>query len=185
MTRQGRQKGSFFPYCVALLVAGATSVFAQTPAPPSFVGQRIVEVQMVTEGRLIEDPAIRALIETHVGAPLSMKQVRESITHIFGLGRFQDVQVDALPAPGGVSLRYNLVPLHNVQAIEFRGQPSLALSSALVRSSVTSRFGTSPPPGRAQEIARLVEQLYRDHGFLGATVTATATERHDPDRTLL
>lgn len=185
MTRQGRQKGSFFPYCVALLVAGATSVFAQTPAPPSFVGQRIVEVQMVTEGRLIEDPAIRALIETHVGAPLSMTQVRESITHIFGLGRFQDVQVDALPAPGGVSLRYNLVPLHNVQAIEFRGQPSLALSSALVRSSVTSRFGTSPPPGRAQEIARLVEQLYRDHGFLGATVTATATERHDPDRTLL
>ncbi len=62
-----------------------------------------------------------------------MAQVRESITHIFGLGRFQDVQVDALAAPGGVSLRYNLVPLHNVQRVDFRGQPSLALSRALVR----------------------------------------------------
>ena len=140
---------------------------------------------MVSEERLIEDPAVRALIETRVGDALSMTQVRESIAHIFGLGRFQDVQVNALPAPGGVSLRYNLVPLHTVQAIDFRGQPSLALSSDLVRSAVTNRFGTSPAPGRAQEMARFVEQLYRDHGFLGAVVTPTATERHDPDRTLL
>ena len=169
---------------LAFFLTAATSLFAQTPAS-SFVGQRIVEVQMVSEERLIEDPAIRALIETHVGDPLSMTQVRESITHIFGLGRFQDVQVNALSAPGGVSLRYNLVPLHSVQAMEFRGLPSLVLSSDLLRSAVTSRFGTSPPPGRAQEIARFIEQLYRDHGFLGAAVTAKATERHDPDRTLL
>jgi outer membrane protein insertion porin family len=176
---------SLIPCFVALLLlASATVLFAQTP-PASFVGQHIVEVQMVSEDRLIEDPAIRALIETHVGEPLSMTQVRESITHIFGLGRFQDVQVNALPAPGGVSLRYNLVPLHSVQAMEFRGLPSLMLSSDLLRSAVTSRFGTSPAPGRAQEIARFIEQVYRDHGFLGAAVTATATERHDPDRTLL
>jgi len=170
-------------FSLVLLISSA--VFAQTPAPTSFVGQRIVEVQTVSEERLIEDPAIRVLIETHVGDPLSMAQVRESIMHIFGLGRFQDVQVNALPAPGGVSLRYNLVPLHNVQAMDFRGEPALALSSGLVRSAVTSRFGTSPLPGRAQEIATFVEQLYRDHGFLGAVVTASATERHDPDRTLL
>ena len=166
----------------ALLIA--SRVFAQTP-PASFVGQQIVEVQMVSEGRPIEDPAIRALIETHVGDPLSMTQVRESITHIFGLGRFQDVQVSALPAPGGVSLQYNLVPLHTVQSMDFRGVPSLVLSGSLIRSAVTGKFGTSPAPGRAQDIARFIEQLYRDHGFLTTAVTATATERHDPDRTLL
>ena len=31
-------------------------------------------------------------------------------------------------APGGVALRYNLVPLHNVQRVDFRGTPSLGLS---------------------------------------------------------
>src|ERR1043165_4934933 len=90
------------PFClVALLIS--SHVFAQAPAPTSFVGQRIVEVQMVSEERPIEDPTVRALIETHVGDALSMTHVRESITHIFGLGRFQDVQVNALAAAGGVS----------------------------------------------------------------------------------
>ncbi len=174
------------PFCLvpfALLISSAVS--AQAPAPTSFVGQRIVQVEMVSEDRPVDDPAIRALIETRVGDPLSMAQVRESITHIYGLGRFQDIQVNALTAPGGVSLRYNLVPLHTVQAMDFRGTPTLALSSGLVRSAVISRFGASPPPGRAQEIARFIEQFYRDHGFLVASVSATATERHDPDRTLL
>jgi outer membrane protein assembly factor BamA len=170
--------------CALFVLAVASSLRAQTPAA-SFVGQRIVQVEMVSEDRPVDDPAIRALIETRVGDPLSMAQVRESITHIYGLGRFQDIQVNALTAPGGVALRYNLVPLHNVQAMDFRGTPSLALSSGLVRSAVISRFGASPPPGRAQEIARFIEQFYRDHGFLVASVSATATERHDPDRTLL
>ena len=91
---------------------------AQSPAA-SYVGQRILDVQLVAEGRPIADPMIAGLVETHVGDALSMSQVRESITHIFGLGRFQDVQVEATPASGGITLRYNLIPLHNVQRVEF------------------------------------------------------------------
>jgi len=157
---------------------------AQSPAA-SYAGQRILDVQLVAEGRPIVDPMIVGLVETHVGDSLSMSQVRESITHIFGLGRFQDVQVEATSTPAGVSLRYNLVPLHNVQRVEFRGTPSLALSADTLRDAVTGRFGTSPPPGRAQEIARFIEQHYHDRGYLAATAVPNATERHDPDRTLL
>ena len=157
---------------------------AQVPAA-SYVGQRILDVQLVAEGRPIADPMIAGLVETHVGDALSMSQVRESITHIFGLGRFQDVQVEATPAPGGITLRYNLIPLHNVQRVEFRGTPSLALSADALRDAVIGRFGTSPPPGRAQEIARFIEQHYHDRGYLAAAVVPNATERHDPDRTLL
>ena len=164
-------------------VAGA-GASAQTP-PTAFIGQRVVEVRVAAEGRAISDPMIGRLVETHVGDPLSMAQVRESITHIFGLGRFQDVQVEATPAAGGVALRYNLVPLHNVQRIDFRGSPSLGLSADTLRDSVASRFGGSPPPGRAQEIGKFIEQLYHDRGFLAAAVVTNATERHDPDRTLL
>ena len=81
----------------------------------------VVEVGLLSEGRPVEDPAAAALIETQVGEPLSMAEVRESITHLFGLGRFQDVRVDATDAPGGVRLRYDLIPLHSVQRSELPG----------------------------------------------------------------
>ena len=68
-----------------------------------------------------------------------MTAVRESITHLFGLGRFQDVRVEALDAPGGVLLRYDLVPLHSVQRVDFRG--TLGLSEGLLRRTMTNRFG--------------------------------------------
>jgi len=179
-----RTWGAVLVAAVAVVACGVPPAAAQTPAT-AFVGQRVVQVDLVAEGRPVDDPMIMGLVETHVGDPLAMAKIRESITHIFGLGRYQDVQVDATSAAGGVALRYNLVPLHNVQRVDFRGTPSLGLSEDLLRDAVSGRFGASPPPGRAQEIARVLEQLYHDRGFLTAVVVANATERHDPDRTLL
>ena len=162
----------------------------------AYIGKPIVEVGVLSEGRAVEDPAATALIETQVGEPLSMAAVRESITHLFGLGRFQDVRVDATDVPGGVRLRYDLIPLHSVQQVDFRpvvtsdGAParpakSLGLDEGLLRRTMTNRFGASPPVGRAPDVARTLEQLYQDHGYLRATVRPVAVERHDPDRTLL
>jgi len=167
----------------ALFPAAALPQAPAAPASP--LGQRIVEIRLVREGRPVDEPTVLALVETHVGDPLSMVQVRASITHIFGLGRFQDVQVEAIDAPGGVALRYNLIPLHSVERVDFRGEPRLALSRALLRDAVNNRFGATPPVGRAPDVARLLEQVYRDHGYLNATAVPTATEKHDPDRTLL
>ncbi len=168
---------------LAVLVPGAA--LAQAPPPAARLGQRIVDVRLVREGQPVDDPTVLALVETHPGDLLSMAQVRASITRIFGLGRFQDVQVEALDAPGGVALRYNLVPLHSVERVDFRGEPRLGLSEGLLRDAVTSRFGAAPPVGRAPEVSRFLAQFYRDRGYLGASATARATEKHDPDRTLL
>jgi len=171
---------------VALATTLSQPVAAQ--APPSSVsrlGQRIVEVRLVREGQTVDDPTVLALVETRVGDLLSMAQVRASITHIFGLGRFQDVQVDAVDAAGGVALRYNLIPVHSVVRVDFRGDPKLALSEDLLRDTIAARFGAVPPVGRAPEVARLLQQLYHDRGYLTATVAPSAVEKHDPDRTIL
>jgi outer membrane protein insertion porin family len=171
------------PFIFTVLALTTSPALAQLPF--SFVGAQITGVQIVREGQPIDDPSVSSLVETRAGEPLVMSEVRESITHVFGLGRFQDVQVEAIAAPGGVALRYNLVPLHPVQRVDFRGVPSLGLSEGLLRSTVTARFGASPLVGRAPEAARTLEQLYRDHGYLRATVKPVPTERHDPDRTVL
>jgi outer membrane protein insertion porin family len=175
------------PAAFAVLILLPIGAGAQAPAPQAsaaaYIGKPVVELRLVSEARPTEDPALLALVETRVGQTLSMTAVRASITHLFGLGRFQDVQVDAVDVPGGVALRYDLVPLHSVQRVDFRG--AAGLSERLLRQTMTNRFGASPPVGRAPEIARTLEQLYQTHGYLRATVRPRAIELHDPDRTVL
>src|SRR3979409_535862 len=52
-----------------------------------------------------------------VGPPLAMAEVRESLTRLFSLGRFEDVRVDASMSGGGVALVYELSPIHPVTKI--------------------------------------------------------------------
>lgn len=174
-----------------MLLLPVVALGQPAPAAP-YIGKTIVEVQLLSEGRPVVDAAAGDLIETRAGQPLSMAAVRESITHLFGLGRFQDVRVDATDVPGGVQVRYDLVPLHTVQRVDFRSGAAagskgkdLGLDASLLRRTMMNRFGASPPVGRAQEVARTLEQLYADYGFLRASVRPVATEEHDPDRTLL
>ncbi|MDQ3347623.1 MAG: hypothetical protein M3545_06615, partial [Acidobacteriota bacterium] len=182
-------------FLILLLPAAA---LAQPPGRPAgaaaYIGKTIVEIRLVSEGRPAVDAAAADLIETRAGEPLSMAAVRESITHLFGLGRFQDVRVDASDVPGGVLLRYDLVPLHTVQRVDFRlatgarepdGGKRLGLDAGLLRRTMVNRYGASPPVGRAPEVSRTLEQLYAEHGFLRAAVSPVAIEEHDPDRTLL
>src|SRR4030095_14625907 len=104
--------------------------------------------------------------------------------HLYGLGRFQDVQVEAgASATGGVALTFNLIPFHSIRQIQFTG--SLGLSSGLLRSTVVERYGTSPPLGRVDAAVRTLQQLYEDRGYMRAKIQASPTAQHDPDRTIL
>ncbi len=169
----------------ALLLVALTAVVAAAQETASrYVGRPISEVRLLSEGSVVTDPSALALVETRVGDPLSMAAVRQTITHLFSLGRFQGIEVDATDGPaGGVLLQFRLTPLHSVARVGFRGE--LGLSEGLLRRAVSDRFGASPPVGRADDVARTLEQLYAEHGYYRATVRPVATERHDPDRTLL
>jgi outer membrane protein insertion porin family len=166
-----------------MICAGWAGTARAQPAPASFVGRMVADVQIVTEGRPTDDLALLDLLETVRGLPLSMAEVRESIAHLYSLGRFQDVQVEASDTAAGVALRYNLIPLHSVQKVEFRGR--LGLSEGLLRRTMVERYGPTPPVGRAADVARTLEVQYADHGYFRASIRPVATIRHDPDRTLL
>jgi outer membrane protein assembly factor BamA len=165
--------------------AGNLSHQQQQPAAAAYVGDRVASVSLVIEGRPTTDPAIVNVIQTRVGAPLSAADVRETITHLYSLGRFDDVQVDAEHAAGGaVNLRYLLTPIHAVSEVDFRGD--LGVSASALRRRMTDRFGPTPSVGRAEDVAATLEQFYRDRGYLSATVRAAPPVlEHNPDRTTL
>ncbi len=150
----------------------------------TYVGRPVEQLQVFVDGQPTTDAAITDLLETHVGRPLAMADVRESIAHLYSLGRFQDVRVDAATSSsGGVSLRFDLVPLRSVQDVEFTG--TLGLDKGLLRRTIADRYGARPPVARAADAARTLEALYRDHGYLGAVVGATPTTAADGGSTVL
>jgi outer membrane protein insertion porin family len=159
--------------CILNLVV-VPPLLAQTPPP------LISEVRIEQEGQVITDALITGLIETSAGEPLSMREVRETVTHLTSLNRYEDVQVLQEAAGSGIRLRYVLVPLHPVDRMEFRGM--LGLPEGDVRRAITERFGAAPPAGRLQDVADAVHALYRDRGYPAARVTPTIEETHRPDR---
>ena len=133
-----------------LLLGLIPTIAAAQPAPA------ILEVRIEQEGRPVDDRVVSGLIETAVGEPLSMREVRETLTHLTSLNRYEDVQVLQEPLGTGIRLRYVLVPLHPVDRVDFRG--ALGLPEGEVRRTITERFGPVPSSGRAPEIAAALRE---------------------------
>src|SRR5207247_5289091 len=155
-------------------------------AVADYLGKRVAAVRLVLEGRETADPALMQVVETQVGRPLSMADVRQTVTHLFSLGRFDDVRADATLEGGSVVLRYELTPIHPVVRIDFAGDVKApGIDEGRLRRAVVDRFGVSPPLGRAAEAARLVADSLQERGYLHATVTPRADIEHAPERAVL
>ncbi len=154
------------------VVCSASSASAQEPT--------ISEVRFEQEGRPLVDPALTDLIETTVGKPVSVRDVRETILHVMSLDRFDDVQVFREETGTSVRLRYVLVPRHTVDRVEFRGM--LGVSEGDLRRVIADRFGDTPRASRAREVADALKAAYRDRGYPNVTVTPNVEETHDPHR---
>jgi outer membrane protein insertion porin family len=163
-------------HCAMCIVQCASTASAQ-------VGQPIVEIALDQEGRVVNDPAVIRLIETHVGDLLSVRSARETISHLMSLGRFEDVQVFSEPATGGVRVKYVLIPRHPIDQVEFTGTPGLPADD--LRRLVAERFGNAPSATRKDEVAEAIRLEYRRRGYPMARVTARVDVFHNPDRARL
>ena len=170
-------------------VAGLLVLVAGRPAGADvadYLGKPIASVRFESEGRDAAEDRLRQMLETRVGRPLSMMEVRQTIAHMFSLGRYEDVRVHASATPNGVALLYELVPVHPVTRIAFAAPPNArGLDQGQLRRAVVERFGASPLAGRAADIARFVEGELRPRGYLHARVTPGVELEHAPDRATL
>ena len=164
---------------VALLALGSEAWAGSAASIDEYVGKPVLAVRFVSEGRPVPDSALLDLVETRVGPPLSMRQIRESVLHLFTLGRFQDVQVDATPVQQGVVLRYELIPLQVVERLEFQGL--LGLSRGRLRGALVERYGLNPRFDVVDEAVQTLTDLYRDQGYLNARVVADVERSLEQD----
>lgn len=142
-------------------------------AVDGFIGQSVVEVRLVADGRPLESAAARRMVETRVGEPLSMRQVRESLAHLFSLGLYRAVDVVAGASRGGVALRYELQSLETIAGVEFEGARDV--SAEELRRLIVQRHGATFPAGEAEAVADTVRRAYAENGFFNPRVLYEVT----------
>jgi outer membrane protein insertion porin family len=158
------------------LTLGALLLCLLTGAPHEdirdLLGRTIVDVRVEVAGAPYADPSVLQLFETRIGEPFAMERVRESIDHLVGLGRFEDVRVFAEPAGptvGGVVVRWVLVPVQRIAAIEFEGRQ--AFTSSLLRAEIAERTGAAPLSARTPEIVQRLSDYYSARGYRRRAIT--------------
>lgn len=171
---------------LVLLVLPAAPLHAQPPAragaPVStFVGRPITRAELYVDGQRSSDEALLGFIETRPGTPLSMLEVRETIAHLYSLGRYQEIVVEGTEEPGGVALRFSVLPVLTVERIEFSG--NTGIGSGELRRAITDSFGASPPVSRAANVAEMLQGYYFDRGYPAAAIRPSIDRQ--PNRTVL
>jgi hypothetical protein len=94
--------------------------------PEALAGRPVRQVELRSEGRRVSDAQIEGLVEIRTGQPLAMDDVRKTIVHLMGMGRYVDVQVTVAPDADGVRVELELVPLREVRRMVFTGDLGLA-----------------------------------------------------------
>jgi outer membrane protein insertion porin family len=176
-----RREG-FFLCVLGVLCGGELHLHA---AVQDFVGRPVAAVRLSIEGRDTTDAALTQVVETPVGEPLSMIQVRASLAHLFSLGRFEDVRVEATLDAGRVTLRYVLVPIHPIARIRFVGAGAPGVDEGALRRALTDRFGATPPLGRLTAMTRLLEDALRERGYRHPSIQPRSELEHAPERATL
>ena len=160
---------------LGLLVALQAAAPALAAEIDEFVGRPVVGVDFVSDGRPLRDDAVAELVETRVGAPLSMRQVRESVAHLFSLGRFESIEVGGRLLDGGVALQYVLGSLQLVERVEVDGRPGVSADE--LRRAVTDAHGPAFGAEQVPAVAETLRRHYRERGFLSAAVETRVERR--------
>ena len=169
--------------CILSVLSGSVVTHA---AVADYLGKPVATVRLVLDGRDTTEPALLQVVETRVGLPLSMIEVRESVTHLFSLGRFDDVRVDASVAGAGVTLRYELTPIHFVSKVEFTGDLGPpGVNRAELKRAVADRYGTSPSLGRVDELSTTIADTLRERGYRRSSITPRVDVDRQSGRTAL
>ncbi len=151
----------------ALVTTAASAARAQGLEP--LIGRLVTDVAVeTTEGTSVA-PAVLDLVETRIGEPLSLEAVRDTIDHLVGLGRYDDVRALATRVADGVQLRWVLRPIRLVTRVTVIGGGDLP--GGEVRAVIDERFGGEMAASRAPELADAVATFHRDHGYRAVEVT--------------
>jgi outer membrane protein assembly complex protein YaeT len=140
-----------------------------------FLGRTITDVQVEMAGVPLLQGTVLELVETRVGDSLAMRSVRETIDHLVGLGRFEDVRLFATLTDQGVALKWRLIPVRRITRITVTGRHELPPTA--IRTELTERFGAQPSANRLDEMVTRLQAFYAARGFSRASIVPRVADQ--------
>lgn len=135
-----------------------------------FEGQRVVNIAFNPPAQPVEGRELFEILPIKTGQNYSAASIRASIERLFSTGRYEDIQVDASPAAGGVAITFitkNSWFIGNVSAIvDFGEPPNPGQIVNASRFQLGEPFDDTQMPAALENIRKLLAQ----NGYFDATV---------------
>lgn len=143
---------------------------AQTPAGAEFEGRPIVAVAFEPAEQPLDAAELNQLLPLKSGEPYAAARVREATERLYATGRYQDVQVDAEAADGGVRIRFitkNSWFIGKVTAVEdFAEPPNAGQIVNAARLQLGDPFDMAQITAAVENIRKLLVQ----NGYFEPTI---------------
>jgi outer membrane protein assembly factor BamA len=152
----------------------ALPVFVLSASPADAAAAPTVTGIEVRSLHPLPSPRPEAFLTDLVGQPLDRARIRESLDRIWALGIFDSLEVEAVPQPGGVLLRYQVARRPHVERVDWSGD--LGLAAADLAGNAALALGGPGDPDRLERARREVLGRLQREGYLGATVALDVKE---------
>jgi outer membrane protein insertion porin family len=139
-----------------------------TTAIHAFEGKKVVQIDLQGLKR-IEKDAVLAKLVTKVGATVSADHIRSDIQALFGMGYFDDIEVQADAADGGTRLIYTLRERPVISKIAFEGNERISTTD--LKDVIKIKEWSILDVNKVKEDVALIQKHYEDKGFFLAKVT--------------
>src|SRR5690242_20925266 len=93
-------------FLMVTIVGWSATALAAASDTKSYEGQQIVDIRFSPSEQPLAAADLEQAVSLKKGTPLRMADIRECMQRLFGTGRYEDIQVDAEPAAGGVIVRF-------------------------------------------------------------------------------
>lgn len=147
---------------------GFVSTGYAAPADIASLAGRAVGKISVEGLKRIESDAVLAKLTTKPGQKLSTENIREEIRALFGMGFFDDIEVQGEPKDGTVDLIYRVHERPVISQVEFEGNERIATSD--LKDVVKVKEWSILDVNKVREDAGLIQKHYEEKGFYLAKV---------------
>jgi outer membrane protein insertion porin family len=146
---------------------------AAAPGDPQAAAPEMTSLEVVRVtfrgNRKVEDDALRVNLRTVPGATLTQDLLREDVRAIWRMGFFEDIDVEATPAPGGVAVVFSLKEKPSINKIFVSGHDEVGLTK--VNEVLDLKKEQILDLAKVKKNMEKIRELYLQRGFYMVDVT--------------